>query len=352
MTETAAPSRPTEAATLQAAGPGFEVYDPECEALLGGDARLALVAATDAHEGPVYIPGEDALYFTTLPQTRNTLAAGTPHAAIKRLALDGLSFPVDPSRLSVTPAPVHMPNGMTLGHDGRLVVCEQGTRAEHARISRVDPRTGQVDTLADRWGGLRLNSPNDVTIRSDGTIWFTDPSYGYLQGFRPEPQIGDYVYRFDPGTGRLSVVADCFDKPNGLAFSPDEQTLYVTDSGANQEPGSYHVRRPHRIVAFDVRDGSHLQGGRLFAVTTPGFPDGIKTDPAGRVYASSSGGVQVFSPAGDLIGQIRLPGAVNFTFGGPDGDVLFITTDTAIWAAVLNPAAGTGQRHDQKPERW
>jgi len=350
MTGTVAPSRHAGAAAWPATGPGFEVYDPQGEALLGGAARLALVAETDAHEGPVYIPGEDALYFTTLPQTRNTPVPGTPHAVIKRLALDGLSFPVDPSRLSVLPAPVHMPNGMTLGHDGSLVVCEQGTQAEQARISRVDPRTGRVDTLTDRWSGLRLNSPNDVTVRSDGTIWFTDPSYGHLQGFRPEPQIGDYVYRYDPASGRLSVVADSFDKPNGLAFSPDEQTLYITDSGANTEPGSYHVQRPHRIAAFDVQDSSHLGPGRLFAVTTPGFPDGIKVDLAGHVYASSFSGVQVFSPAGDLIGQIRLPGAVNFTFGGPGGEVLFITTDTAIWAAVLNPPAGVRPRRDQ--ESW
>jgi gluconolactonase len=244
-----------------------------------------------------------------------------------------------------------MPNGMTLGHDGNLVVCEQGTRAERARISRVHPTTGEVETVIDAWGGLRLNSPNDVVVRGDGTIWFTDPSYGYLQGFRPEPQIGDYVYRYDPASGRLSVVADGFDKPNGLAFSPDEQILYITDSGANQEPGSYHVQRPHRIMAFDVHDGSHLGPGRLFAVTTPGFPDGIKVDRAGRVYASSFTGVQVFSQAGDLIGQIRLPGAVNFTFGGPGGEVLFITTDTAVWAAVLNPGAGVRPRRDQEPWR-
>lgn len=170
MTGTVARSRHAGAVAWPATGPGFEVYDPECDALLGGTARLTLVAETDAHEGPVYVPGEDALYFTTLPQPRNTPTPGTPHAVIKRLALDGLSFPVDPSQLSVLPAHVHMPNGMTLGHDGSLVVCGQGTRAEHARISRVDPRTGQVDTLTDRWGGLRLNSPNDVTVRSDGTI--------------------------------------------------------------------------------------------------------------------------------------------------------------------------------------
>jgi gluconolactonase len=169
------------------------------------------------------------------------------------------------------------------------------------------------------------------------------------KGFRPSPQTGDYVYRCDPRSGHLSVVADSLDKPNGLAFSPDEQTLYVTDSGANQEPGSYHVGRPHNVVAFDVLDGRHLGAGRLFAVTTPGFPDGIKVDRAGRVYASALSGVQVFSAAGDLIGQITLAGAVNFTFGGPGGRVLFITTDTAVWAAVLT-TAGAGQRHNYEQE--
>ena len=342
MTGTATLGRDTEAGALRATGPCFEVYDSEFEAVLGRYARLALVAETDAHEGPVYVPGEDALYFTTVPRAPDHLVPGTPQAAIKRLALDGLSLPVAPSRLSTLQVPVHMPNGMTLGRDGRLVVCEQGTRSGPARISRVDPLTGQVDTLVDNWGGLRLNSPNDVVVRRDGTIWFTDPSYGHLQGFRPEPQVGDHVYRFDPRSGRLSVVADSFDKPNGLAFSPDEQTLYVTDSGANAEPGSYHVGRPHHVIAFDVLNSRHLGPGRLFAVTTPGFPDGIKVDRAGRVYASASSGVQVFSQAGDLIGQIRLPGAVNFTFGGPGGQVLFITTDTAIWAAVL-ATAGAGQ---------
>jgi gluconolactonase len=342
MAETLAPSWRSQAAPPRDAGAGFEVYDPEFEAVLGSAPRLALVAETDAHEGPVYVPGEDALYFTTVPQAADALEAGEPRAAIRRLPLDGCSFPADPSRLSTLPAPVHMPNGMALGHDGRLVVCEQGTRSAPARISRVDPRTGRADTIVDGWGGLPLNSPNDVVVRRDGTIWFTDPSYGNRQGFRPEPQVGNYVYRFDPRSGRLRVVADSLDKPNGLAFSPDEQTLYVTDSGANDEPGSYHVGRPHHVVAFDVLDGRHLGPGRLFAVTTPGFPDGIKVDRDSRVYASASSGVQVFSPAGDLIGQVRLPGAVNFTFGGPGGRVLYITTDTAVWAAVL-ATAGAGQ---------
>ena len=340
MTETLARSRRGRAAPPPDTGPGFEVYDPEFEAVLGRYSRLALVAETDAHEGPVYVRGEDALYFTTVPRTPGGRAHGAPRAVIKRLALNGLNLSAAPARLSTVPAPVHMPNGMTLGHNGRLVVCEQGTRSEPARISRVDPATGQVETLVDGWGGLSLNSPNDVVVRRDGTIWFTDPSYGYLQGFRPEPQAGDYVYRFDPGSDRLSVVADSFCKPNGLAFSPDEQTLYVTDSGANAEPGSYHIDRPHHVVAFDVLDGRHLGPGRLFAVITPGFPDGITVDQGGRVYVSASSGVQVYSRAGDLIGQISLPGTVNFTFGGPGGQVLYITTDTAVWAAVL---AATGR---------
>ena len=350
MTTPAAPAVPQRPAEAPAVA-GFEAYSPEFEAVLGDDARLELVAETDAHEGPVYVPGEDALYFTTLPRAGGTPGPGTPRAVIKRLALTGLGFPVDESRLSVLPAGVHVPNGMTLGHDGHLVVCDQGTRSERARISRVDRATGRAEILVDGWRGLPLNSPNDVVVRRDGTVWFTDPSYGYLQGFRPEPQLGDYVYRFDPSSGCVSVVADCLDKPNGLTFSPGEQTLYLTDSGANQEPGSYHVQRPHHILAFDVRDGTHLAGGRLFAVTTPGFPDGLAVDRAGRVYASSFSGVQVFNPAGDLIGQIGLPGAVNFTFGGPAGDVLFITTDTAIWAAVLGTAAAPGRRHDHVQQR-
>jgi gluconolactonase len=228
-----------------------------------------------------------------------------------------------------------MANGMALDLAGGLLVCEQGTRQEPARISRLDPRTGAIQTVVDQWAGLRFNSPNDVVQKSDGTIWFTDPSYGFLQGFKDAPQLGDYVYRYEPRAGRLSVVADSFDKPNGLAFSPDERVLYVGDSGFVHGPNDYAVSRPHHVIAFDVVEGRRLANPRLFAVTTPGFPDGIKVDAGGRVYVSAFSGVQVFSPAGDLIGEIRLPGAVNFTFGGRDNSTLFITADTAIWAATL-----------------
>ena len=297
----------------------FEVHEPEFESVLGDEPRLVKLADVDAHEGPVYARAEHALYFTSLP----------PDARLKRLD-------VESGEITVVRDDLVAPNGMTRERAGMLVICEQGSTSEPARISALDLHTGELETLVDEWGGLALNSPNDVVVKSDGSVWFTDPSYGWLQGFRPEPEAGDHVYRYDPGSGRLTVVADSFEKPNGIAFSPDEQTLYVTDSGANQEPGSFHPGLPHHIVAFELRDGRHLGPGRLFAVINPGFPDGLKVDLRGRVYASSWRGVQVFNPAGDLIGEIHLPGAVNFAFGGPGGNVLYITADTAVWAAVLN----------------
>jgi gluconolactonase len=282
-----------------------------------GVQQLTRVVETDAHEGPVYVTGEDALYFTTR----------RPDVAIKRLALDGGRFPLEPGRITTVRAATNVANGMALDAEGRLVVCEQGTLWESAAITRVDRATGSVETVVDKWLGLRLNSPNDVVVKRDGTIWFTDPSYGYLQGFRPAPQVGDHVYRYDPRSGALSVVADGFDKPNGLAFSPREDVLYVGDNG-----------NPRHIVAFDVLHGRRLTRGRVLAGSTPEHPDGLKVDADGRVYASAADGVRIFDPSGDQLGTIAVPGAVNFTFGGPDRNVLFITADDAIWAAVLDTA--------------
>ena len=297
-----------------------------------GQNQPTRVADVDAHEGPVYVPGEDALYFTSLPRSGRI----SPRAVVKRLALDGNRFPLEADRVTVLDTDLVMPNGMSAGLDGSLIVCEQGSPHTAAQLRRLDPISGATATIVDSWHGRRLNSPNDVATKSDGTIWFTDPAYGYLQGFRPEPQVGDFVYRFDPASGSLSVVADSFSKPNGIAFSPDETVLYVADSGANQEPGTYYVNLPHHVIAFDVVDGRHLANQRLFAVTTPGFPDGIKVDDAGRVYVSSASGVQVLSPEGDPLREISVPGAVNFAFGGADRNVLFITADTAVWAAALD----------------
>jgi len=304
----------------------FVAHAPEFDEVTGDCPRLSCLAAVDAHEGPVYFVDENALYFTTLPRPG---VDRTPSVQIKRLALE------EPREVSVLRAEANGANGMAPNGAGRLIVCEQGSRSEPARISRLDRSTGEDEPVVEGWRGLPFNSPNDVVVASDGAIWFTDPSYGHLQGFRPEPMIGDFVYRHDPATGQTVVVADGFDKPNGIAFSPDERILYVTDSGANQEPGSYYVARPHHIKAFDVVHGRRLAGERLFAVVSPGFPDGLKVDRDGRVYASSLSGVQVFDPDGQPLGEIHLPGVVNFCFGGAERDLLLITTDSAVWAAAL-----------------
>lgn len=293
--------------------PSFVVHDPEFEAVLGDAPRLDHVLDVDAHEGPVYVGEEDALYFTTVPRPG-------PVVDIKRLALGSL-------QVSVVRADAGAANGMALDPEGRLVVCEQGPGA----IATIDRASGTRELLVEGF-----NSPNDVVVKSDGTLWFTDPSYGFLQGFRPEPTSPDAVYCFDPRTGKLAAVADTLDKPNGICFSPGETTLYVSDSGANHEPGSFDPSRPHHVKAFDVVDGHGLANERVLFVTEPGFPDGVKVDSAGRIYVSSFSGVQAVSPAGVLLGEICVPGAVNFCFGGPERDVLFITADTAIYAAYLN----------------
>ena len=273
-------------------------------------AEPVRVAGTSAHEGPVYVPGQHALYVTKLPEPGDA----RPRVDIARLALDT-------GEVSVVRGDANAANGMALFPDGRLLVCEQ----DPAAISLLDAATGRRETLVDSWRGLQLNSPNDVVVKSDGSVWFTDPSYGHLQGFRPKPQVDDRVYRYEPESGQLAVVADSFDKPNGIAFSPDDSTLYVSDNGD-----------PHHLLAFEVLDGCRLGPARLFAVSTPGHPDGVKVDSEGRVYASAAGGIQVFDPSGELVQEIHLPGAVNFTFGGPDRDVLYVTTDDAVWAVQLD----------------
>ncbi len=275
--------------------------------------RLVRLAETDAHEGPVYVPEEDALYFTSVPRR----SPSGPVVDIRRLGPDG--------EVTVVRPDANVANGMALDARGRLIVCEQGSRRERARIAGVDRRTGATRTIVEEWRGLPLNSPNDVVVKSDGSLWFTDPSYGFLQGFRPEPLLADAVYRHDPATGRTSVVAQGFGKPNGLVFAPDESLLYVGDSEAD------------RIEAFDVIAGCRLAGRRLFALTRS--PDGLAVDAAGDLYTSSPAGIDVRAPGGALIGEIRVPGAVNFTWGGAGRNVLFITADTAVWAAVLQATA-------------
>ncbi len=307
----------------------FAAFHDEFGAVLGSDFQRPVLIETNAHEGPVYVAAEHALYFTTVPEP------GPRNIAIMRLQLAGDDFPFTAQALETVRQPSNMANGMCLDRERRLVICEQGSRETDPRIARMDLATREVQTVVSQWRGLRFNSPNDVVVKSDHTIWFTDPNYGEIQGFKGASEVGAYVYRHDPATAETSVVADSFNKPNGLAFSPDESVLYITDSGANQAPGTYFVVLPHHVRAFDVSQGRHLRNERLFAVVSPGVPDGIKLDNEGRVYTSSATGVQVFTPDGDLLGEIMAPGVANFTFGGPANDVLFILCDTKIWQARL-----------------
>jgi gluconolactonase len=309
----------------------FRTVDAAFADVLGDCPRLVKVADAPAHEGPTYVADENALYVTSTPDQRHD-------SSILRLPLadDGVTLrrPVESLVASTDGA-----NGMTLSADGALLVCIQGSSETPARIEKVDRRDGSRVVLVDAWRRLPLNSPNDVVTRRDGTVWFTDPTYGHLQGFRPPPRAGDHVYRYDPHTGAVDAVASDLDKPNGLAFSPDESVLYVADSGANQAAGTFFAERPHHVVAYEVVDGRRLGNRRVLADIDSGFPDGLKVDTAGRVYASAFDGVHVFTADGMALGRIRLPGAVNFCFGGRDGAVLYITTDTAVFAAVL---AATG----------
>jgi len=281
------------------------------------------IATTPAHEGPVWFSDENALYLTTVPRSRRSDA---PVVDVVRLRLD------DSLRLvgcDVVAEDANAANGMCASVDGGLLVCEQGSRRSRARISRLDRRTGRRETVCDSADGAPLTSPNDVVQSADGTIWFTDPGYGHLQGFREAPVLPDGVRRIDP-TGVATTVTTRFDKPNGIALSPDGRRLYVGDSGANHEPGSYDARRPHDVWAFDVWPDGEIAWPVWLATIAPGYPDGLKTDADGLIYVSCATGVQVLDRYGALLDHIPVAGAVNFCFGGPTGDTLLVTDDCGV----------------------
>ena len=210
-------------------------------------------------------------------------------------------------------------NGNTVDAQGRLVSCEHGNR----RVTRTE-HDGSITVLADRYQGLRFNSPNDVVVRSDGSIWFTDPAYGissYYEGDKAESEIGaNHVYRVDPTTGACRAVTDDFEGPNGLAFSPDEQTLYICDSTRR------HLR------SFTVQEDGSLSGGAVLATCTEGTFDGFRLDDEGRIWTSAGDGVHCYHPDGTLIGKVLVPETVsNVAFGGSRRNQLFITATTSLY---------------------
>jgi gluconolactonase len=223
--------------------------------------------------------------------------------------------------------PANYSNGNTVDRQGRLVTCEHGGR----RVTRTE-YDGSIGVIADNYQGKRLNSPNDVVVRSDGSVWFTDPPYGIesdYEGNRADSEVGgNYVYRVGPHGGGCEIVADDYDRPNGLHFSPDERQLYIVDSGPSADP------RPIRV--FDVSDDGTLSGGDIFATATTGGFDGFRFDTEGRIWTSATDGVQCIDRDGTLIGKVHVPERVaNVVFGGPKRNRLFICATTSIYSVLL-----------------
>jgi gluconolactonase len=233
---------------------------------------------------------------------------------------------------SVFRKPSDFTNGNARDRQGRLVSCEHGTR----RVTRTE-YDGSITVLADRFDGKPLNSPNDVVVKSDGSVWFTDPAFGIsgdYEGYRAEPQLPTSLYRIDPHSGRMTVARGDILSPNGLAFSPDESLLYVVQSRA----------KPHRnIVAYDVVDGVKLANPRVLIDCGPGIPDGLRCDEDGNLWCGwgmgnpELDGVMVFNPQGERIGRIALPErCANLCFGGRQRNRLFMAGSQSLYALYVN----------------
>lgn len=262
-------------------------------------------------EGPVYFPAHRCLIWSDIPNER----------MLRWNEADG--------SVSVFRSPSNYANGNTVDRQGRLVTCEHGGR----RVTRTE-HDGSVTVLADRYRGKRFNSPNDVVVKSDGSVWFTDPTYGIdsdYEGHKAEAeQDGSHVYRVDPG-GEVTRVVDDFEKPNGLAFSPDEKLLYVADSGATHRPGG-----PRHIRRFAVGEDGRLSGGAVFASLTDGLFDGFRLDSDGRVWTSAGTDVHCYEPDGRLTGKIHIGETVaNLVFGGPKRNRLFICATSSLYSVLV-----------------
>jgi len=262
-------------------------------------------------EGPAYFPAHRSLVWSDIPNDRM------------------LRFDETDGSVSVFRSPAYYANGNTVDRQGRLVTCEHGGR----RVTRTE-HDGSITVLADRYQGGRFNSPNDVVVKSDGSIWFTDPTYGIdsdYEGHKAEPeQDGSHVYRIDPD-GHVTRVLDDFVKPNGLAFSPDERLLYVADTGATHRPdGPRHIRR------FKVDESGKLSGSEVFASLTDGFFDGFRLDSDGYVWTSAGEDVHCYAPDGRLTGRIRIGETVaNLVFGGPKRNRLYICATSSLYAVLV-----------------
>jgi gluconolactonase len=282
--------------------------------------RLIRVSAKVEHlydrcrwaEGPAWFPAHRCLIWSDIPNNRM------------------LRYCEETGAVSVFRRPSNYSNGNTVDRLGRLVTCEHGGR----RLTRTE-HDGSITVIADRINGRRFNSPNDVVVKSDGSIWFTDPTYGIdtnYEGHQAESELdGCHVYRVDPSTGGVSCVANDFIRPNGLAFSPDEKRLYVADTGATHETAG-----PRHIRQFMVGPNGSLSGGDVFVSTSSGLFDGFRLDESGRVWTSAIDGVHCYEPDGQLIGKILIPEPVaNLVFGGEKRNRLFICASASLYSVFV-----------------
>jgi gluconolactonase len=284
----------------------FEVLDERFGRVDGDSVVEVLYSGCRWAEGPAYFPAGRYLVFSDIPNDRM------------------LRWDETTGAVGVFRSPAGYTNGHTVDRQGRLISCEQGNR----RVTRTE-HDGSITVLADRYQGKRFNSPNDVVERADGSVWFTDPSYGIdtdYEGNQADSEIGAcHVYRVDPASGEVRVVADDFLRPNGLAFSLDERRLYIVDTRRK------HLRR------FDVAEDGTLTGGGVFAECDAGSFDGVRLDSAGRVWVAAHDGLHCFDPDGTLIGKLRLPESVsNLTFGGRKRNHLYITATTSLYSLRVN----------------
>jgi gluconolactonase len=291
------------------------VSDPRFNALIFGHTKLEkLWTGGRWLEGPAYLPASKSLIFSDIPNDRL------------------LRFDETDGGVSVFMQPCNNHNGHTVDQQGRLICCEHRGRA----VSRIE-HDGTRTVLADSYNGKRLNSPNDVVVKSDGSIWFTDPTYGIDSEYEgdklPSEQPGSYVYRIDPQTRALSVLITELRQPNGIAFSPDERLLYVADTGLTHDPNVSPVIRVYPVNA----DGKSVSDGRHFATCPAGLFDGFRIDTLGHIWTSAEDGVYCYHPDGTLLGKVPVPEIVgNVAFGGRKRNRLYIMGQTSLYSLFLN----------------
>ena len=298
--------------------PSFEVMDPRFRKLAYQYVHVdKLYTGCRWAEGPAWFAAGRYLVWSDIPNDRM------------------LRWDETDGSVSVFRQPSMNSNGHTVDLQGRLVSCEHLSRC----VSRTE-FDGKRTVLADRYDGKRLNSPNDVVVKSDGSIWFTDPSYGIdsdYEGDASPSEIGSCnVYRIDPSSGRVVIVASDFVQPNGLAFSSDESLLYIADTGL-----THKVDGPHHVRRFKVSaDGTSISGGEVFATCPVGVYDGFRVDVHGNLWLSAGDGVHCHDSEGSLLGKILIPETVaNVCFGGPKLNRLFICGTTSLYSVFLNTRA-------------